>query len=126
MGACFSRLLHPAHLGREGRSFHETTTKTKCTFGIETCKRNYHVPSSLGFPGATSGKERICQCRRQRFHPRVGKIPWRRAWQPTPVFSPGESHGQRSFWRPAVHGVAKSWTGLKQLRTHTFIINMTY
>ena len=31
------------------------------------------------------------------FNPWVGKIPWRRAWQPTPVFSPGESHGQRSL-----------------------------
>ena len=30
------------------------------------------------------------------FHPWVGKIPWRRAWQPTPVFLPGESHGQGS------------------------------
>ena len=28
--------------------------------------------------------------------PWVGKMPWRRAWQPTPVFLPGESHGQRS------------------------------
>ena len=27
----------------------------------------------------------------------VGKMPWRRAWQPTPVFLPGESHGQRSL-----------------------------
>ena len=32
---------------------------------------------------------------RQQFHPWVGKIPWRRAWQPTPVFLPGESHSQR-------------------------------
>ena len=39
----------------------------------------------------------------------VGKIPWRRAWQPTPVFLPGESHGQRSL-RATVHGVAKSQT----------------
>ena len=31
------------------------------------------------------------------FHPWVGKVPWRRQWQPTPVFSPGESHGQRSL-----------------------------
>ena len=30
------------------------------------------------------------------FSPWVGKIPWRRAWQSTPVFLPGESHGQRS------------------------------
>ena len=31
------------------------------------------------------------------FDPWVGKIPWRRAWQPTPVFLPGEFHGQRSL-----------------------------
>jgi len=31
------------------------------------------------------------------FDPWVRKIPWRRAWQPTPVFLPGESHGQRSL-----------------------------
>ena len=41
--------------------------------------------------------ERIClQCRRPRFDPWVGKISWRREWQPTPVFLPGEPHGQRS------------------------------
>ena len=44
-----------------------------------------------------SGKESACQCRRHRFHFWVGKIPWRRKWQPTPVFLPGESHGQRSL-----------------------------
>ena len=33
---------------------------------------------------------------RPRFQPCVRKIPWRRAWQPTPGFLPGESHGQRS------------------------------
>ena len=39
--------------------------------------------------------ETLClQCRRPRFHPWVGKIPWRRAWQPTPVILPEESHGQ--------------------------------
>ena len=32
---------------------------------------------------------------RRRFDPWIGKIPWRRAWQATPVFLPGESHGQR-------------------------------
>jgi len=31
------------------------------------------------------------------FDPWVGELPWRREWQPTPVFSPGESHGQRSL-----------------------------
>ena len=44
-----------------------------------------------------SGKESAFQCRRRGFNPWVGKIPWRRKWQPTPVFLPGESHGQRSL-----------------------------
>ena len=35
--------------------------------------------------------------KRYRFDPGVGNIPWRRAWQPTPVFLPGEFHGQRSL-----------------------------
>ena len=42
-----------------------------------------------------SGKESTCQCRRCKFNPWVRKIPWRWAWQFTPVFLPGESHGQR-------------------------------
>ena len=47
--------------------------------------------------------------KRHGFDPRVEKIPWRRAWQPTPVFLPGESHGQRSF------GGLQS-TGLQRVR----------
>ena len=45
----------------------------------------------VGFPGGTSGKEPACQCRRCGLSPWVGKIPLRRAWQPTPVFLPRES-----------------------------------
>ena len=37
------------------------------------------------------------QCRRLRFNPSVGKIPWKRKWQPTLVFLPGKSYGQRSL-----------------------------
>ena len=39
----------------------------------------------------------LLQCRRPRFDPWVGKILWRREWQPTLVFLPGESHGQGSL-----------------------------
>ena len=48
-------------------------------------------------PRWLSGKESLWQCRRHGFNPWVRKIPWRRKWQPTPVFLPGESHGQRSL-----------------------------
>ena len=49
-----------------------------------------------------SGKESACQCRRHKrhsFNPWLRKIPWRRKGQPTPVFLPGKSHGQRSLVR---------------------------
>ena len=44
-----------------------------------------------------SGKESACQRSRHGFDPWVRKIPWRKKWQPTPGFLPGESHGQRSL-----------------------------
>ena len=47
------------------------------------------------FPGGSDSKESACI--RTRFHPWVGKIPWKRKWQPTPVFLPGKSYGQRSL-----------------------------
>ena len=54
----------------------------------------------MGFPGGASSKRSACQCRRcerYRFDPWVRKIPWRRTWQPTPVFLPGKSHEQRGL-----------------------------
>ena len=59
----------------------------------------YNIENSPTLGGA-SGKEITCQCRRyerRSLDPWVWKIPWRRAWQPTPVFWPGESHEQRSL-----------------------------
>jgi len=47
-----------------------------------------------------SGKESACQCRSCRrliFYPWIGKIPWRRKWQSTPVLLPEKSHRQRSL-----------------------------
>ena len=44
-----------------------------------------------------SGKESDCQHRSWGFSPWVGKIPWRRKWQPTPVFFPGKSYGRRNL-----------------------------
>ena len=51
-------------------------------------------------PRWLDGKETTCQCRRFRrreFSPLVGKMPWRRKWQPTPVFLLGQFLGQRSL-----------------------------
>ena len=54
-------------------------------------EKKYNVKGSI-FTAAVS---LTSQCRRPGFDPWVGKIPWRRKWQPTPVFLPGESCGQR-------------------------------
>ena len=47
---------------------------------------------------------------RHRFNPRVGKIPWRRAEQLTPVFLPGESHGHRTLEGYSPRGCKESHT----------------
>ena len=62
-----------------------------------TAKWTIHMYTYIGLPRWLSGKESSCQRRRHRFDPWVGKIPWRRKWQPTPVFLPGKSHGQRNL-----------------------------
>ena len=54
----------------------------------------------MGHPQWLSGKESACDAKDvgdTGSFPGVGKIPWRRAWQPTPVFLSGESRGQRSL-----------------------------
>ena len=45
---------------------------------------------------SSSSEESMCRCRRPGFDPWVGKIPWRKKQQPTPVFLPGKPQGQRS------------------------------
>jgi len=50
----------------------------------------------VGFPSGSDSKEPACQWRRPGFDPWVGKIFWRRKWQPVPAFS-GKCHGQRSL-----------------------------
>ena len=60
----------------------------------------------MGFLGGASGKEPACQCRRRKtcgFNPWARKIPWKRAWQPTPVFLPGESHPSPSAFNLSWH-----------------------
>ena len=53
----------------------------------------------MGFPSGASSKEPSHQCRKHKIIGLdlwIGEVPWRRVWHPTPVFLPGESHGQRS------------------------------
>ena len=91
------------------------------TWGVYWCLlwNSLHFSMCLqGFPGDANGKEPACWCRRQKrlgFYPCGGKIPWRRKWQPTPVFFPGEFRRQRSLVGYSLSGhkrVRCSWAGM--------------
>ena len=71
--------------------------------------------------------ESTCHCRRLRrhgFNPWVRKIPWRRKWQPTSVFLPGKSHGQRSLWGQlqsmGLQRVGHDWVSKKKIYIYIF------
>ena len=71
----------------------------KARLGHHSVQSPHFYPLQIfaGLPWWLSGKESACQCRRHRFGPWVGKTPWSRKGQPTPVFLPGKSHEQRSM-----------------------------
>ena len=64
-----------------------------------------------------------CQrCKRHSFGPWVRKIPWRRKWQPSPVFLPGKFHGQRSLVDYSPWGCKESdMSECTHTHTHTHI-----
>ena len=80
-----------------------------------------------GFPGASVVKN--LPARQETWAPWIRKIPWRRKWQPAPVFLPGEFHGQRSLVRYSSWGCKESniteWLNMHmrlRVRTHTHTI----
>ena len=82
-------------------------------------KTLYIIYVSVDLPWWLRGYSVCLQCRRLGFDSWVGKIPWRRKWQPTPVFLPGESHGRRSL-------VGYSPQGRKELGTTERLHLLTY
>ena len=73
-----------------------------------------HLPKSIDislvtgtFPGGSDSRESVCSARDSRFDPRVGKIPWRRKRQPTPVFLWDNPMDSRAWWA-TVHGRKES------------------
>ena len=85
-GGLFLEIIR-THTRKEGRARTLKSTQMFTTWHLN------HVE----LPRWLSGKAYACQCRRHRFYPWVRKILWRRKWQPTPVFLPVESHGQKSL-----------------------------
>ena len=78
---------------------------------IHTAYTYMHI--YMGFPGDSVVKESACQCKRCKrweFDPWVRKIPWRKTWQSTPVFLPGEAQGWQSLVGSCLWGRTESDT----------------
>ena len=76
---------------------HSLSAYTSYLVLFSSCLRYHDI---AGLPRQHGSKESACQYRTPRSHridPWVGKTSWRRAWQPSPEFLPGESHGQRGL-----------------------------
>ena len=99
-------------IGPPGKSQHSLTVKKKKS--PESGHRG-NLPPHTKFPHGSDGS--VClQCQRPGFDPWVRKIPWRRKWQPTPVFLP-ENPMDRGTWKATVHRVTKNWIQLSDFFT---------
>ena len=96
----FSFCRLPFHFGVGSLALQKFLIWCDLIFVFVACISRYLWYCDVELPRWRSGKESACQCRRRKRHgfdPCVGKSPWRRKRQPTPVFLPGKSHGQRSL-----------------------------
>ena len=81
--------------------------------GHSGCTRIYRPPkkswlcNKYAYWASQGGSCQCRRCRRCRFDSWTGKIPWRRKWQPTPVFLPGEHHCQRNLVGSTVHEIVE-------------------
>ena len=113
----YSCLEHP----RDGRAwwaavYHVAQSRTQpkrlsSSSLLHRTPRNFKDLKNLfGLPGWLSDKESTCQAGdMSSFHPWVEKFPWRRKWQPTPLFLPEISHGQRSPAGYSPWGCKRVW-----------------
>ena len=103
----------------------ETAQWVRCQASLYARHKKTHVSHSLGVYRVVEESWWLRQytvhpqCRRPGFDSWVRKIPWKRKWKPTPVYFPGEFHGQKSLvgYSP---WVTKSRTQLKLLSAHIY------
>ena len=107
--------VHEAELRRV--LYGEWTSLTSCPWDAHWVifRFTYMHYNYMGFLGGTGGKESACQWRRHKvlmcgLIPGSGRFPWREAWQPTPVFLSGESHGQKNLAGQSPWGCTESDT----------------
>ena len=100
-------LCDPTDCSQSGSSVHGIFQASWAFPGKNTSEVPFSTPGDLpdtGIEPASPVSSSIARwiasagdIKRHGFNPQVGKIPWKRAWQPTPIFLPRESHEQRSL-----------------------------
>ena len=100
-----------------------TNPGISASFGVQNFYWGFFIYIVRDFPVGSDGKSICLQCRRSGFNPWVGKIPWRRKWQPTPVFLPEKSHGQRSLAGYSPWGLKES-DMTERLHLTIYIVNL--
>ena len=88
-----------------------------------------YAPYNMGFPGGSAVKKSAYQCGRHGFNAWIEKIPWRRKWQPSPVFLPEKSRRQRNLagCRPWGHKRVKHDLATKeQKQLYTIGVSLLY
>ena len=70
----------------------------------------------MGLPGGAVVKNLSTNVEYKRVNPCVGKVPWRRKWQPTPLILPGKCHGQRSLMGSGQRGHKESDMAVRSRR----------
>ena len=106
--------------GRQIEGFWKSSDTEYWSTELEYDRKKINMTIIGVFPGCTEVKTSSDKCRKQKRHGynlEIGKILWRRKWQPIPVFLP-EKSTDRGAWRATVHGVAKNHTQ-RWNRTHT-------
>ena len=93
----YSCLKDPRDGGAWWAAVYGVTQSQECGILVLAAFSLKHSSSHLGLCHWLSGRASACHCRRPRFDPWIGKIPWRRKWLPTPVFLLGKSHRKGSL-----------------------------
>ena len=82
-----------------------------------------YINAQVSFSGGSDGKESASIAGDLGSILWSGKYPWRRKWQPTPVFLPGNSM-ERGTWWSIVHSIANTWTWLKWLHMFMYVLGI--
>ena len=111
LGKTMSKVVTRWEQWVRSQKIHMWTRVPRCDFCLFLCGLN--------------GKESACNTGNLGLIPGSGRFPWRREWQPTPVFLPGESHNRRA-WQVTVHGITEELNTTEWLNNNNWFFKIYF